>query len=350
MATASPIIGVTEDELDEIYNLMDVYCHPFTSGGQEFPIQEAKLAELITLVTNYSCGEEMCADEACSLSLDWAEYREHGTQFIKASTYASSIAERLREVFEMSNKKRAKTGKRARAWAKKEFSVESVGKKIEAFLDALPETDYDFSKVGEKEERNPLCQVPEISDDESWVLFLYHNILKMKDVDKDNEGFKYWVNELRNKTSSRESAEAYFRKVAEKENSQNEFDSIIHKDFEKLLGKNDRGKRLLYVMPESIGDVFMSTSLFRSIKEQYPEYNLYVATKPQYRSLLDGNAYVYKTIPYVPQMEDILFLEGRENHMGFFEIAFLPFTSTQRQMSYPHNGKDKIAFKDYKYI
>jgi len=58
--TTSVGLGVTENQLNEIYNLMDVYAHPFTSGGQEIPIQEAKLTELITLVTNYSCGEECC--------------------------------------------------------------------------------------------------------------------------------------------------------------------------------------------------------------------------------------------------------------------------------------------------
>ena len=49
--TAQITRGVSEAQLNEIYNLMDVYCHPFTSGGQEIPIQEAKLTELITLVT-----------------------------------------------------------------------------------------------------------------------------------------------------------------------------------------------------------------------------------------------------------------------------------------------------------
>ena len=68
---------------------MDVYCHPFTSGGQEIPIQEAKLVELITLVTNYSCGEDHCTKESGGLPLDWSEYREPGTQFIKASTSPS---------------------------------------------------------------------------------------------------------------------------------------------------------------------------------------------------------------------------------------------------------------------
>lgn len=348
VSTANPVLGITEEELNEVYNLMDVYCHPFTSGGQEFPIQEAKLVELITLVTDYSCGEEMCQREAESLALDWSEYREHGTQFIKASTSPDSIAERLEEVFGMEPKARAKKGKRARKWAKKEFSVESVGGKIERFIDSLPEIEYDFSKVGELEERNPYCQIPEIADNAEWILHLYHNVLMMKDVNEENEGFKYWMGEMEN-GATRKSVEMYFRDVAQKENSKNKWDSFGHKDFEELLSKDDQGKRIIYVMPESIGDIFLSTSLFKSIKELYPDHNLYVATKPQFKSVLDGNPHIYKAIPYLPQMEDILFLEGQEDHKGFFEIAYIPFVTTQRQMTYPHNGKDKIAYKDYKY-
>ena len=75
MNTSSVNLGVTEEQLNEIYNLMDLYCHPFTSGGQEIPIQEAKLTELITLVTNYSCGEEMCEDVNGTIPLEWHEYR-----------------------------------------------------------------------------------------------------------------------------------------------------------------------------------------------------------------------------------------------------------------------------------
>ena len=78
---------------------MDVYCHPFTSGGQEIPIQEAKLTELITLVTNYSCGEDNCTPQSGGLPLEWNEYREPGTQFIKASTIPSSISKQLGQKF-----------------------------------------------------------------------------------------------------------------------------------------------------------------------------------------------------------------------------------------------------------
>ncbi len=100
--TCSVSLGIEEEELNEIYNLMDVYCHPFTSGGQEIPIQEAKFAELITLVTNYSCGEESCEEGSASIPLEWSEYREHGTQFKKASTCPDSIATNLEKVFTMS--------------------------------------------------------------------------------------------------------------------------------------------------------------------------------------------------------------------------------------------------------
>ena len=81
---------------------MDVYCHPFTSGGQEIPIQEAKLTELITLVTDYSCGEESCEEGSESIPLKWSEYREPQTEFKKASTCPISIATEINNVYEMS--------------------------------------------------------------------------------------------------------------------------------------------------------------------------------------------------------------------------------------------------------
>ena len=120
---------------------MDVYCHPFTSGGQEIPIQEAKLTELITLVTDYSCGQEMCYPEAYSLPLEWNEYREFGTGFIKASTCPNSISEQLEKVYKMSVEERSEWGSKAREWTLENFSIEKIGKFIEDFIDSA-----DFAK------------------------------------------------------------------------------------------------------------------------------------------------------------------------------------------------------------
>ncbi len=148
--------GVDEDQLNEIYNLMDVYCHPFTSGGMEIPIFEAKMTELITLVTNYSCGEDSCTTESGSFPLDWSEYREPGTQFIKASTYPSSIAKQLKKVWQMNKEKAAQMGARARQWTIDNYSTEAVGKKLESIIDAMPEIDYDFDWENEQKKKTSL--------------------------------------------------------------------------------------------------------------------------------------------------------------------------------------------------
>lgn len=334
MLTTHPTLGVTETQLNEVYNLMDVYCHPFTSGGQEIPIQEAKLTELITLVTNYSCGEDSCKEEAASLPLEWAEYREPGTQFIKASTYPSSIAKQLARVLNMKPATRTEMAKKGRQWVLDNFSVEVIGKKLEDFIDSAEYSVYDFNEKWEP--RNPFCEIPQIPDNDKWLVFMYENILKMKD--RDENGIKYWLGELA-KGASREGIEKYFRQVALNENaSQNKT------AFQDILNKNDKG-RVLFVQPESAGDIFLCTALFKSIKERYPDWTFYVSTKKEYKSIIDGNPYVDHWIEYNPMMDNLLWLEGNAYHNGYFNIAYLPYLRTQKMADYWHNGVDKIDFE-----
>lgn len=335
IVTTSVGFGVGESQLNQVYNLMDVYCHPFTSGGQEIPIQEAKLTELITLVTSYSCGEEMCKPEAHSLSLDWFEYREHGTEFKKASTDPNSIAKQLRKVASMKPKSKAEMGKKARDWTLKNFSPKAVGKVIEDFIDNAPFSDFDF-KLEEKA-KNPDAKIPETSDNGEWIKLLYKDILN-REVNQEDEGYLYWMQEIK-KGASKQSIEEYFRNVARKDNSEKN-----KKDLEELLDDEGRENRILYVIPETERDLYLSTGLFKSIKNTYPEHNLYVATNMKYAHILKGNEYVHRTIPYSPQMEDVLLLEGRAEHKGFFDIVILPHTNTHKTANFSRNGKDKIAF------
>jgi hypothetical protein len=341
VSTTNTAGGVYEEQLNEIYNLMDVYCHPFTSGGQEIPIQEAKLTELITLVTNYSCGEEMCSPEAASLPLEWSEYREHNTNFRKASTDPQSIAKQLYKVFKMKHEKRTKMGVQARQFVLNEYSCEKIGNFVSEFIDSAPFCDFDFSK--DEEEKEPFAKIPEEENDGAWILSLYKLILKMEYIDETDEGYVYWMKELEG-GKSRDSILQYFRKTALTESEKG-----VEEMFDEYLAKDDEGKRIIYVMPGAIGDIYMSTSLFRSIKEIYPEYNLYVAAQKEFHELLDGNEHIHGILPYMKEMDHIFFLEGNGDHKGWFEIAFIPFVCTQRYITYTHNGKDKIAYKDLAY-
>lgn len=333
--TTNTKAGVSDEQLNEIYNLMNVYCHPFTSGGQEIPIQEAKLAELITLVTNYSCGEDCCTEESSGFPLSWTEYREPGTQFIKASTNPQSIASQLKKVFKMKPSKAKEIGSKARDFVVNNYSIEVIGKRLESIIDEMPEVEWDFNF--DVELKNEDYDPPEIKDNSEWISDLYKNILKIE-AGASDEGHKHWMKRL-SEDMSRQDILLYFKQVAAQDNKKSK-----KIDFMELLDKSDEGKRLLISMPESIGDIYLCTSLLKNIKELYPEYNIYFSTKPEYFEILEGNPYIHKTIPYDKGLDSLTSMEGMGNHKGFFEVAFLPFIGTQRILNYMHNGKDKIQF------
>ena len=179
--------------------------------------------------------------------------------------------------------------------------------------------------------------MPHIESDSEWVLSLYKAILNT-DNHVNDDGYKNWMNALSSKVP-RAQVEEYFRKVARDHNAK--YFPVKIEDF---LDDRD-GKRILYVIPESAVDVFLSTSLFKSIKDKYPDYCLYVATKPEYYHILDGNEYIHKIIPYNPQFDNSLYLEGIGSNKGFFDIAFTPYLTSQRSNNYIHNGKDVIDTK-----
>jgi len=136
--TISITKGVSEEQLNEIYNMMDVFLHSSTSGGLELPVCEAAAAERIVIVPDYSYGEDVIELNKGALCLDWAKYLEIGTQFEKSAPYPSSIAKQLKKVLNMDHSKRAEMGRLSRQWAKENYDLELNCKKIEAFIDSLP--------------------------------------------------------------------------------------------------------------------------------------------------------------------------------------------------------------------
>lgn len=304
--TTGTSFGVSESQLNEIYNLMNVYCHPFTSGGQEIPIQEAKLAGLITLVTNYSCGEEMCDSEAASLPLEWNEYREFGTEFIKASTCPKSIAKNLQTVLEMPEEKKIKMGKQARKWAIDNFSVENVGAKIEQFIDSCSFSNYEPIKITYAE-KNPYATIPYIQDSKTWIKSLYSLIL-LNDVKDDDEGLLHWIDKL-DDGISRQTIEAYFRDVALKDNEK-------HKAFriEELFADSQKEDRIFVSINSSIENIFLSTKIISAIKEKYPDKKIFVSSNESCQAIFSGNSMIHSAIIQTKEFENPEFLKK-----NFFE-------------------------------
>jgi glycosyltransferase involved in cell wall biosynthesis len=263
--------GVGEKELNELYNMMDVYCHPFTSGGQELPIQEAKAAGLITLVTDYSCGTDSAYEHQGGLPLAWNEYREPSTQFIKATTCPDSICERLQQVYEMDEESKSKLVETGKKYVQEKFSVENTIKKLKHYIKSVELRTNEEKK--EEEEKKPKISI-----------------------------------------------DHFLKEVPVKD-------------------------RIAVVLPRSAGDVLMANSLIENLSKLYPDKKIFFATQPEFYDLINDNPFVYKVIPYSSSFEDLHILEGRGDHEGLFDMAFLPHCMTQKTYSYNHNGKDKIQFK-----
>lgn len=327
--------GVNEKQLNEIYNLMDVYCHPFTSGGQEIPIQEAKLTELITLVTNYSCGEDYCYEDSGGMPLEWAEYREPGTQFIKASTSPQDICKKLLDVYHMSNDEKAKWGKKARQFVIDHCSVEAIGKQLEEIIDSMPEVDYDFSL--EPIPKNPNYTPNFDLSNVDFIIDLHKNFIN-EIVDANHTSTKHWLKEMQKGLSKKDLAE-HFKKVAiqTQEKKPVEFGDVLDKD--------DDGRRIAVVIPESNTDVLLVNGLIKNLKKQYPSHNIYVITQLKYFDLIEDNIFVHKCIQYSESIDNAFILEGAGNHAGYFDLAFFPTATTQKFICYTHNGKAKNQFQ-----
>jgi len=262
--------GVNEKQLNELYNCMDVYCHPFTSGGQELPIQEAKAAGLVTLVTGYSCGTDSCYKRQGGIPLKWNSYREPSTQFIKASTCPKDIAKKLKMVFHMPKAEKLLLAEKGLKYVKKNFSVESTVNKLKNILFSL---------------EKPIIKEEETKDSPKTL------------------------------------------------------------GIEDALGDEGISNRIAVVLPESAGDILILNSLMKNLKDLYPEKNIYVFTKPQFYQMIEDNPSVHKILPYQDSLQNLLMLEGRGDHQGYFDMAFLPNIGTQKHLNYLHNGKDKTQFE-----
>lgn len=115
-------------------------------------------------------------------------------------------------------------------------------------------------------------------------------------------------------------------------------------DYLNSIIEHNNKPRILFVMPETAGDVLICTSLLPDMKNLYPEFDIYFATKPAFFPILEENTYIHKTIEYRPCMDQELHMEGIYNHHGWFDIAFLPRVRTQMVFSYHHNRYNRWSF------
>jgi ADP-heptose:LPS heptosyltransferase len=93
-------------------------------------------------------------------------------------------------------------------------------------------------------------------------------------------------------------------------------------------------KKLLYTMPQSAGDVYLSTGVVRALKQKFPDHDIIFATSPQYFSVLLNNPDIEDVIPWENWMSNVLFCEM------IFDEVYTPNLDIQLITSnWIHGGK-----------
>ena len=166
LVTANVGMGISDEQLNEIYNIFSLYSHPATSGACELPCVEAALTEKIIVTCGYSFGEDIVELNKGSMGIKFNFYTEHGTQFLKSQPSAYDLSNIFKKVYEMNPQKKFQMEKDSRKWAMENYSIETNGKKIEDFIDTLSILDdksFDF-KDKENKNPNPNAIVPQNKD------------------------------------------------------------------------------------------------------------------------------------------------------------------------------------------
>lgn len=326
LVTPRPSVGVSEVQMNIIYNLMDAYVHPMTSGGLEMPIIEAMMAGLPVATVGYSCGEDY-THNSFVYNLSYNTYREVHSNFIKAQVNVDSITNFMQRV----DSKRdtfKKKGEKGRKWAIEAFSDEKAGKFIEEFIDSLPENDYVF--VNEPEKRNDNYPMPEIENEVEWILDLYKNILKMSEA-PESKGVRDWLEALEKGVERRKVYE-YFIEKAKEENKE-----LFPPKLEEFISNSDDPK-ICYMIPNNAEDCYASLHVLDGIRNLYPSHEVYVCTQESNFAIFEP--FGFKLIPYSDNLDNPHIWEGVGDKKGFVDIFFPAHFVTQKFPCYSHNGLD----------
>lgn len=214
----------------------------------------------------------------------------------------------------------------------------------------------DFLKIGDEKTFVPLDyelkQVPEsavwqgvIEQHSQWAYVKEEDIkLKMKKVVASYNQPKEWAKNLAKHIHENFEENHVTSKLFEnivrvvhshrKQNptTANEVIDIVKSSFT----KEDEGKKLLYTMPMSAGDVYISTAVIDGLKKKHPDHKIFFATQQPYLSILKDNPNIHKVIPWNDWMTTVPMCEQ------IFDEVYTPNLAVQMTFSnWVHGGKGR---------
>lgn len=103
-----------------------------------------------------------------------------------------------------------------------------------------------------------------------------------------------------------------------------------------------RGRSVIYTMPMSAGDVFLSTGVVSALRRKHPGHVVYFATSPQYFDIVQSSNVASDVIEWQPWMQDISILEE------VFDEVYTPNLAVQMTWSnWVHGGKGRNLIDEF---
>lgn len=169
---------------------------------------------------------------------------------------------------------------------------------------------------------------------------------KMEKIVKSHSKPKEWAKELAEKVREKFDLKVVNEKFISTLKSillENEVAQVNPEEHLKSYVDTPHCYNVVYTMPRSTGDVFVSTAVIDGLMKELPEDSrLYFATDPKYFDLLKGNKNVYKCIPYNQTMMNMDLLEN------VFDLALTPDIATQYLFSnWIRRGQGRLLAEEY---
>ena len=345
--------GMPEPQFALIYNLMSLYIQGSIAEGDGMPPNEAKACGIPCLMSDYSALYEKARNGGALPIRNDSFYLESETHQNRSLFNRQHLVDLLADLLSNETKRQRMAGE-ARKCAEQFYSWDLCAKKWEREIDKMPIKSRQETWDSPIEIRTLPNESPEDElSDEEFITWCYHKIVSGKDPDAG--GMRTWKQTLSNagppgssaNKAARDKLERWFREKVERENAHKEIRNnpkrALTDPVERVkaeLDPNDKF-RILYVMPETAGDILISTGVIDGLRQKFKKHNpvVYVATKPQFANILEGNPQVKKVLEFHDCMFNYRTFEkwGPQGDNPF-DIVYTPSIVTQKIPHWIHNG------------
>jgi glycosyltransferase involved in cell wall biosynthesis len=353
--TPNTQVGLPDEAFAEVFNLLDVYCQMSIAEGDGMPVQNAKACGIPVIMSDYAALSEK-ARNGGGYAVEGDLRTESETMQKRFWFDRQSFVDRLTKLFKKPELIR-RSGEAARRCMEDYYNWDFIAKKWERILDSrkLKDRDSTWNKPAPKPVEMPkdkLHDEKELSD-EDFVDRCYREILGRE---PDGRGKADWLEGLK-RGQPRKQVEAFFRNITGKRNKQAK---LLTADdpkksanpIEQIIASMDESDkfRILYCMPQTAGDVLVSTAVIDKLKEKYSDASIYVATEKRYFGILKGNPNVHGIVEYNGALENYRASEPFGPSAGFVDLCFCPYIVTQRIPHWIHGGQGESLGTTYAHL